>query len=195
MKLRMIVRQMYGEFIRRYYNSNAVIDDNLIVDFLIEVHKKINLNSISAEWIYNYLIFQFDYWKSKNVHHGNRMSAKKIFAKKSLQRYFSRSDKFNWYNAKLSLKQFDIGDDILYQFRKKQQSSTTYDDIERVRFHNTNKGFANCIEMTTLYDKRSGLCQTCRFRKQCKELLRQNYKAIYIDRYVRKNNNRPLQSV
>lgn len=197
MKLRAIVREMYRDFVERYYKSSTSIDnDDIIVDWLIEVHKKINLNSISARWIYRYLIYQFDYWKNKNVRHGNKMSIKKIFAKKSLERYFNRSSEYNWYNAAKSLEQYDINESILKSYESRhQKTNIAFDDVERARYYNTDKGLANCIETTTLYDNRSKFCIVCKNRKVCKQILQENYKALYIDRYVRKNNNRPLQSV
>jgi len=197
MKLRIVAREMYSEFYRRYYNIDklTISNDDVIVDWLIELHKKINLNSISSNWIYNYLIFQFDYWHSKQVRHGNKMSIKKIFAKKSLERYFNRSRNYSWYNAKKNLAKFNINEIILKIFESRRREQNNYDDIERARYHNTDKGLANCIEQTTLYDNRSQWCLVCKHAKVCKKLLQQNYKALYIDRYVRKKNRRPLQPV
>lgn len=47
------------------------------------------------------------------------------------------------------------------------------------RFFNTKKGFVWCIANTTLYFHKSSFCATCKFKDECKEILKQNYPNIY----------------
>ena len=46
-------------------------------------------------------------------------------------------------------------------------------------FHNTNRGLAWCIANTSLFFHKSGLCTTCKFKENCKEILRIEYPTVY----------------
>lgn len=46
-------------------------------------------------------------------------------------------------------------------------------------FHNTNRGLAWCIANTSLFFHKSGLCTTCEFKENCKEILRIEYPTVY----------------
>ena len=49
-------------------------------------------------------------------------------------------------------------------------------------FHNTNRGLLWCVANTTLYHHRSSHCTTCKFKENCKEILKSEYPKIYIAR-------------
>ena len=49
----------------------------------------------------------------------------------------------------------------------------------KAEFHNTNRGLLWCVANTTLYFHRSGQCATCKFKEQCKDILKQEYPKIY----------------
>ena len=49
----------------------------------------------------------------------------------------------------------------------------------KTEFHNTNRGLAWCIANTSLFFHKSGLCTTCEFKENCKEILRIEYPTVY----------------
>lgn len=49
----------------------------------------------------------------------------------------------------------------------------------KAEFHNENRGMMWCVANTTLYFHRSPLCATCKFKVECKKLLKQEYPLIY----------------
>ena len=49
-------------------------------------------------------------------------------------------------------------------------------------FHNTNRGLLWCVANTTLFHHRSSHCTTCKFKENCKEILKSEYPKIYIAR-------------
>ena len=49
-------------------------------------------------------------------------------------------------------------------------------------FHNTNRGLLWCVANTTLFHHRSSHCTTCKFKENCKEILKSEYPNIYIAR-------------
>lgn len=57
----------------------------------------------------------------------------------------------------------------------------------KAEYHNTNRGFMWCVANTTLYFHKSSKCATCKFKNECKELLKEEYPKIYVKRgYGRK---------
>jgi len=192
MKIRTVVYQLYSDFVVKFYSLEDSIDnytksgDVIVTDFLIELHKKIGLQSIGVKDIYRYLIFQFDYWSSKQVSFGDKITLKRVFGKSSLKRYFERSVNFSWYNAELNLSQYQIEPSMISQYQiKKLKNFSELDpqeEMEKQRHLNQDEGLRNCIEGTTLFNHRSPSCTTCRVRDVCKKLLKKNYLGIYIDR-------------
>lgn len=50
------------------------------------------------------------------------------------------------------------------------------------RFFNTKKGLLWCIANTTLYYHKSSYCASCKFKNECKDILKENYPNIYKKR-------------
>lgn len=116
---------------------------------------------------------------------------------------YSRSVRFSWIFGKKAIKRwyaFDIKTNVhITQIGIKKNHSIRavpldnevgemVDDIRRseenfkAEFHNTNRGFLWCIANTTLYHHKSSNCVTCKFKNKCKEILKQEYKKVYIKR-------------
>jgi len=49
----------------------------------------------------------------------------------------------------------------------------------KAMYFQTKRGFLWCIANTTLYYHKSSYCATCKFRLDCKRLLKQEYKKVY----------------
>lgn len=206
MKLRVVVFQLYQQFVQRFHNLDQPIEshndaiNHKITDFLIELHKTIGLQSVDPTYIYNYLVFQFNYWNDKKVGFGDRITFNRVFGRKSLERFRQRRNDFSWYNAQLSMSKFGIEPSMINQFStKKIKNFLTIDsqeELEKARFLNTVEGLRNCIDNTTLYNHRSNNCIICTHNVMCKKLLKQNYIGIYVDRgYDRKTSNKKVLSV
>ena len=52
----------------------------------------------------------------------------------------------------------------------------------KAEFHNTNRGLLWCVANTTLFHHRSSHCTTCKFKENCKEILKSEYPKIYTAR-------------
>ena len=57
------------------------------------------------------------------------------------------------------------------------------EENEKKRFYNSIKGFAWCIDNTTLINPNSEICLNCKFEKSCKETLKDNYPNYFKIRY------------
>ena len=58
----------------------------------------------------------------------------------------------------------------------------TVEEKFKSEFHNTNRGLLWCVANTTLFHHRSSHCTTCKFKENCKEILKSEYPKIYIAR-------------
>ena len=196
MKLRMLCVDMYVQFLEKYRRKDprykhSSKNEVIIVSFLIELHKECNLQSIGCNFIYRYLIYQFDYWKHLDVEYGDPLSFDRIFAKKSLGRYFNRSKDFHWFNAERALRKRGITKEILNRYDKADKYNFTgldeNEEREKQRFHNTPIGLSHCLETTTLYNHKSHVCQSCKYVKECIKFLKSLNEDVYMKRGYEEN--------
>lgn len=192
MKLRIVAEQLYCDFVVRFHDlqsSEIKLTQNqrdIVTDFLIELHKNVGLHSVGPRYIYDFLIYQFNYWHNKKVKFGDRITVVRVLGKKSIRRWFDRREDFSWYNAYKDMSQYGLTLKMLSKFKQKKLTThiklSQFEEQEKKRFYNTQQGFRNCIEQTTLYNHKSKLCAVCINNRICKQLLKANYPAIYIDR-------------
>lgn len=197
MKLRFVAIELYQQFISSFYSleeysiKDRVKANQVIVNFLIEIHKRINLNSIGPRFIFYYLIFQFDYWNSKDVSFGDKVNIVRIFGKKSIERYFNRSKDYSWYNAELSLNSLGIKQSFLNEYDQVTVvDRVKIDEKEEKRkeqYFGTKSHLVNCMDNTTLFNHRSIHCAICTHKTICKKILKENYFSIYVDRGYEEN--------
>lgn len=147
----------YDHVISQLKKNRIKIDrkknEEALVNFLVHVDNKIGLYHIGRVWVENYLIFQIDYWKSKEVKFGGRFAFRKIFAKNSLDRYMARSDDFNWYMA-----QRNLGVTFL-----------THNNKGNLVHNNRNNNLIWCMNNTSMYDG-STICLKCNYQVVCKSV-------------------------
>lgn len=191
MKKRQIAFRLYCQFVEKIYKKTDCINDidsamSTITDFLLQVHRDIGLQGVGSNFLYDYLVYQFDYWIDKNVTFGDKTSINRIYSVESWKRYLSRFENFSWYNARCRMSAYNISTAILDQFiihiPIDNCAINQAEEREKQRFHQQEKGLAHCIDSTTLYNHKSVLCMRCPFKNTCKSLLKETYFAIYMDR-------------
>lgn len=57
-----------------------------------------------------------------------------------------------------------------------------YEELERLRFHNSDAGLFWCIDNTYLFHSKSELCSCCRYASECKAISQENFPKIYEQR-------------
>lgn len=188
---------LYDYFTSQFYQQQLICKRSeknriILTNFLLEIHKTVSLVSVGPEYLFNYLIFQFDYWNEKNVEFGDRITLSRIFGKACVERFFNISKDYSWYNAKLTLNEkysieSSIINDLIASTKLKDYKTIDrVEEIEKQRFFNHPAALAHCIENTTLFNHRSSVCVGCKHKKICKSTLKQMYIGIYHSRgYVR----------
>lgn len=133
--------------------SDRFTNETHLINFLCHLEVKVGIQHIGYNWLQNYLTYQLDYWRDKTVKYGSKFDFKKIYAKKSLDRYLAKSDDFNWYMARKNLKVRFISRAVKEELPKTKRLGK----------------IALCLEFTDLYNG-SFECLRCADRKLCKTI-------------------------
>lgn len=162
--------------------------DKEVENFFKRLSKKgNNVDSLGIDFLNKYLGFQFAYWLDKDIKRRN-VSLSWIIGKKAIDRWEAIENIENalyWTNIRLLEKGVDMYE-IKYLFDIESRVSyveSEVEDIERKRFYNEVRGLLNCLERTTLYIK-SSICFSCKFKLDCKKILRSEYPELYIKRKI-----------
>lgn len=188
----------YNYFIRKKYslkvlNTKTELTDKITDKFLLTLEKKYSLSTLGLNWLWRYLVFQFLYWEDLVIVSFNKkINFSYIFGEKALKRFFDRNSEFDFQledNTLLikytySLTQFQS------LFNENDKSEELYNNPNRLIGLNTSNGLNNCLMLTTLYNPRDNSCVQCKFKDDCKTLLKLNYPEIYKSRIDGKTVNR-----
>lgn len=151
-------------------------------------------NTVEKEFLYMYFLFHFDYWeqaitKSIKNQYSKNIQPSFILGKKAFERWLGRNTEFDWLIEKLPfVKLYDIRkNDLIEQLHTKHKIVVKKNGVDteapiKLAAYNTPAGFLNCIDMSTLYNHKSTICQGCKFQDDCKKTLKNLYPGIYIDR-------------
>jgi hypothetical protein len=184
-------KQKYRDY--KYSFKTTKTTESVCNSFLQLVDKKYSLHCVGASFLWDYFLFQFQYWEDLTL--TNKFSDKIVLGwivgKKAFQRWQERDKEFDWQIETYSIiATYELDKKYLLQCNTCEKpkienpKSVPYDSSKPLRrqFHNTNKGFATCLEFTTLFDPKDISCIKCQFRTDCKELLKVNYPQLYKER-------------
>lgn len=103
-----------------------------------------------------------------------------IFSRKAIERWDALSAKVRKRCVRTCLKRdYDITNNVRPKLHGALISVRPVEERFKRAFYNTRKGLSWCIANTTLYNHRSGYCEGCNFKKECKDILQSNYIKIY----------------
>lgn len=116
---------------------------------------------------------------------------------------YSREIRFNWVFGKSAIERwnkYDIATNVYitriglktdHKINVLKRKTTLPELLLSIRpaeekfkaeYHNTKRGLLWCVANTTLYFHKSPKCATCKFKTECKEILKQEYPKIYVKR-------------
>ena len=151
-----IVEKLHAEYIKNR------LKDKDFSEFL-RLYKSQYHIVLSEEVLYDYLIFQLQYWKTNNIKRFDGVLLMPwIFGPKAFQRWVDRSSSWQHFNEIFCKK---------HKIKTRWSTFVKVDiedviDIERGRFHNTSLGFLHCQDFANknLY---SEFCKKCKFQINC----------------------------
>lgn len=171
-------KKIYSTEKYKYKPSEKAI--KTIHNFLKLLDKKYNLQSIGTNFLYNYFLFQFDYWSKLEIEafYGT-MQIDYIIGKKAFTRFIQRNQDFDYMFAQYQIiSQYQLRYDDIVIYKKQIKTNETLKWL----YHNLDRGLDTCIKYTTLYEPHHTSCITCNFKADCKKILRDNYPKLYDKR-------------
>ena len=139
--------------------------------------------NIGENFINDFIEFGFQSWfnsrSEKNYSHDIRFSW--LFGKPAIKRWKKNSPSTNKFFVRSELKKSHK-----INLTKKTSEATklllTIRPIEeqfKSEYYNTQRGFLWCIANTTLYFHKSSWCVNCNMKKNCKDILKNEYSKVY----------------
>lgn len=184
------VIKFYQYFYRKRFNSinykfhPSDKASKSIDTFLNICNKNYNLKLIGTSFLYDYFIYQFNYWRDAKLEacYG-KFRIELVIGKKAFDRFFNNERDDMWVIEKSEIIE-------LYGFKKEdlveqekpiklQNYKGNHEIAIKQLYHNTDLGFYQCIENTTMYNHKHTCCMLCNFKSDCKKLLKDNFPKIY----------------
>lgn len=143
-------------------------------------------DSIGEEFVRNFLQYGIQSWFNDGTEkdYSRQVRFSWIFGKAAIERWKKNDIKTNIFITRKGLKQrYDIK-----LIENKSDIPTVVNSLRAVEenfkseYHNARRGFAWCIANTTLYFHKSSKCVTCKFKEECKGILKNEYPKIYNQR-------------
>jgi hypothetical protein len=150
---------------------------------------KVHYPTMGRRFLWRYFIFQFLYWEDLTLEaFYGKFRIELVVGQKAFKRWQERNKDFdgqidsNDLKANYGIRMQDLISNI-------ESVPIHYPAEEGVKlaYHNTEKGFVTCIAFTTLFDSDQEACRQCKFNKDCKNILKQNYPHLYEIRGYRKS--------
>lgn len=197
---------MYTKFVRHYaekpnYNLIYSSANNTLLDnFLLNLSKDYPLENIGSEFLMEYLYFSFSFWKSiEREDFKDFPLFNWVFGKRGYERWRSKNKEWKYFaeknlgqkpkdlvfsikisgksTSKVDKKNSESGFISNYD-RKSYRVVNHFEESDKKKFLNTEEGFLNCLEFTSLYNGKSRNCVRCKFSKECKIVLKKEFPTI-----------------
>lgn len=185
-----LIIRFYTYFYQRRFNSpkykyrpseRAL---KIINTFLKLLEKHFGLNMIGEEFLWGYFVYQFNYWRDAQLEamYG-KFRIELVIGKKALQRYIDNEYDNMWVIGKSEiLSKYDFNSSDLIPPAPVTPFTGAGEIKVKQRFYGTSRGFLTCLETTTLYNHQHKCCLFCKFKNDCKQVLKDNYRNIYDKR-------------
>jgi hypothetical protein len=185
-------RHRYKDF--KYKFKRTKTTTSVCHSFLKIIDEEYSLHSVGQDFLWDYFLFQFQYWDDLYLKNGfsEKILIAWIIGKKAFQRWQFRDKEYDWQiDNSLIIEKYNLNKNDLFGFSEQIEKSnkSLFDSSKFIRkqYLNTDKGFAMCVEFTTLFDPKDMNCIRCNSRSECKELLKINYPNLFKQRIDNKN--------
>lgn len=188
--------ELYTEFFRQVtLNKNYtfirfgrdIIQIGRFADWMLTQYKP---EQIGITFLIDFFKFQFSRYAGVNTAYGrNAIMIHWLIGNKARQAWLNQKHSKKWL-VKFKLKK-EVELRLIDAFKEqlKKQSNTKaikrhkkvhlHEEVEKKRFYNTKKGFLYCHGTTTLYNKKSALCEGCKFKTDCIISLKNQFPELH----------------
>lgn len=193
-KLESLVLELYilynEKLSDRKSKSKFILDERksiILKNFCKHIDKKTN-GIIGEDFIKNFFEYSFglkvgekDIFGRKNIFIFNTIVSKKNFDRFLLHKkqYHVVKKRVNDKRKEFKIQTKENSKEILERKIDLVMNVDLFEEKERERFFNKEKGFINCNALTTLFHPKSIFCPKCTFSLECKENLRINLPIFF----------------
>lgn len=172
----------YEFFYKKYYKNEQyqlprtekVV--KLATNFFQFLRKQDSYHSLGLEFLSKYLSLQMNYWEGLKIQsYDGKLNFSLVFGPKAFERYKNRNQDFDYQLVFFNTTH-------LKQLFRVVETVDNYQNPIKLVFHNTPKGFSTCLEQTTLYNHLETACCECKFKDDCKIILKKKFVNIYKSR-------------
>ena len=175
-------------FVYKPKNHGLLKEQLIICRFIKWLNKEYN-QQVDINFLIDYFKFQFSHYSGVNTQYGkNVIMLHWIIGQKAIDRWKNRDVRKKWL-VRVKLKnEVELKLTQTYNNINKKRKQNKFKDIykyeenDKRRFHNTEKGFQYCLYTTTLYNPLSKLCESCKFNIDCRDILNVNHPKLYKER-------------
>lgn len=153
----------------------------LTLKFIKKLDKHYNLKTIGEEFLWNYFVYQFNYWRNAELKaFYGKFRIDLIIGDKAFKRF--KDDQYDnmWvtYGSEI-IDLYGLRKHDLIHHDTSPKYKTTQEESIKLLHLNEDIGFLYCIENTTLYNYKHKACLMCNFKDECKKILKEKYPKIY----------------
>lgn len=160
----------FRQYYDKYYRLNQGSNEKLIDNFFKRLSKRgYHMTSIGEDFLNRWFRFHFEYWQDKEIK--RKPTLNWFIGIKAINRFFDVEDvelKNYWVNKNTSN----------LSSLATEEEDNLYEESLKQRYLNTDYGLIFCLENTSLYSKCLP-CIRCKFKEECKKLLKENYPLLW----------------
>ena len=150
---------------RKVYNQgNQKINNKMYKYFVKSISSYVDIKTIGFDWLWDYTVYQFEYWYSKNTRQ-NKIHSSWFFGEKAIKRWVNKNPSWMHFNQKF-LNVLDIQKPVNFY---SACMSKKWEEV-RAKDFGTLQGFLNC-QLDSTFDKDSKYCKVCEYAEICEESL------------------------
>lgn len=141
-----------------------------IDNFLDLLHKKYGKHSFSFDKLYEYFLYQFNYWHDKDTRFGRgNIMFDWVIGKKAFERYEEAIENKSIYYSTDILDKYFISKDDVVEIVDFENKPTIFnlEEVERQRYLNSDYGLFHCLSLTSGYTEKSEFCKICSNKFEC----------------------------
>ena len=168
-----INKKFYLSISKKLKKRNFDLDKYPCVQGWVELVEEKYGHSIGERWVFDYIVYQFSYWKDEKKTTVGYIPPAWIYGKKAFERFLTRDHKKSTYFSREFIKNNNLFRLIPEKEKviKKAKNIKVYSYLEKLRKRSSN-GTEMDIECLAkqAYDSSSKHCRSCKYESFCMEL-------------------------
>jgi hypothetical protein len=162
--------------------------NKVVENFLLRFEERgIRRESLGLKFMYDYFCNAYNYWYQLDTRFST-IPIDWILGPKMLEKWDTKIEQYQYSYQEGLLKDTSVPDyhevkAILFPPESRKEIIYS-EELEKERFHNTDRGLLHCLLTTSLYSSKSDWCSSCTASDGCKDELKNRDKLLAIERGI-----------